>query len=124
MENYNKNTMKKSKAESNHTSNENDDYHDSANDISTYDAVIAMGGDGILSEILTGLRARNDYDVLMNTFKFGIVGCGTSNGLAASLLYADKVSVPFHFICMQNLHVIHLKLLFWINIFVLIITSL
>lgn len=62
-------------------------------DVSEYDAIIAMGGDGILAEILQGLRKRSDYDVLMRKINFGIIGCGTSNGLAASILHAKKVSL-------------------------------
>lgn len=60
-------------------------------DVSEYDAIIAMGGDGILSEILNGLQTRKDYETIVQKIKFGIVGCGTCNGLAASLLYAAKV---------------------------------
>ena len=61
-------------------------------DVSEYDGVIAMGGDGILAEILKGLKSRSDCDAIMDRIKFGIVGCGTSNGLAKTLLHAAKVS--------------------------------
>ena len=61
-------------------------------DIAEYDGIIAMGGDGILAEVLKGLKTRSDYDEVVRKLKFGIVGCGTSNGLAASVLYAAKVS--------------------------------
>lgn len=44
--------------------------------LTEYDGIIALGGDGLLSEILQGLRIRKDYDDLMNKMKFGIVGCG------------------------------------------------
>jgi len=59
-------------------------------DIANYDAIIALGGDGILSELLQGLRTRDDYEATLQRIKFGIVGCGTCNGLAASLLHASK----------------------------------
>ena len=61
-------------------------------DIAEYDGIVAMGGDGILAEVLKGLKTRSDYDEVVRKLKFGIVGCGTSNGLAASVLYAAKVS--------------------------------
>ncbi|EED95075.1 sphingosine kinase [Thalassiosira pseudonana CCMP1335] len=50
-------------------------------------AIIAMGGDGILFEIMQGVHSRLDEKELMQKLKFGIVGCGTSNGLAKSLLH-------------------------------------
>jgi len=61
-------------------------------DIAEYDGIVALGGDGILAEVLQGLQTRSDYDEVVRKLKFGIVGCGTSNGLAASVLYAAKVS--------------------------------
>ena len=61
-------------------------------DISAYDGIIVLGGDGTLFEILQGLRSRKkDRNDLMKRLKLGIVGCGRYNGLASSLLYASKV---------------------------------
>ncbi len=62
---------------------------DESKDISSYHAIIAMGGDGILYEIMQGIRSRppHDQERLMSSIKFGIVGCGTSNGLAKSILH-------------------------------------
>jgi len=56
-------------------------------DVAEYDGVVAMGGDGILYEMLQTLWERVDAECLMGRMKFGIVGCGTSNGLVASLLH-------------------------------------
>ena len=56
-------------------------------DIAEYDAVVAMGGDGILFEILQGIRARPDGEALMAALTFGLVPCGTYNGLAKSLAH-------------------------------------
>jgi Diacylglycerol kinase catalytic domain len=56
-----------------------------------YDAVVLLGGDGILHEVLNGLRERSDSGRLlqhMQHIPIGIVGCGTSNGLATSLTHA------------------------------------
>lgn len=59
-------------------------------DISSYDAIIAVGGDGILSEIINGIEERSDSHSIFGQKKFGIVGAGTSNGLAKSLLHASN----------------------------------
>lgn len=61
-------------------------------DISEYNAVIAMGGDGIMFEIMQGIHDREDEKDILNNLKFGIVGCGTSNGLAKSILHWSGVS--------------------------------
>ena len=74
-----------------------DDTHDS-DDVSTYNAIISVGGDGILSEIMNGLRSRDDFDTIMKQLKFGIVGCGTGNGLAASLLHKANVSISWGYV--------------------------
>ena len=58
------------------------------NDISTYDAIIAMGGDGILFELFQGIHSRSsDERTILSTMKFGIIPCGTYNGLVKSLLH-------------------------------------
>mmetsp|Transcript_18581 Transcript_18581/g.40242 ORF Transcript_18581/g.40242 Transcript_18581/m.40242 type:complete len:716 (-) Transcript_18581:49-2196(-) len=56
-------------------------------DISEYDALIAMGGDGILWEMLQGIMSRSDGQEVLQKVAIGIVGCGTSNGLAKSILH-------------------------------------
>jgi len=60
-------------------------------DISQYEGIILLGGDGILFEVLQALKHRSDWTCLIRKLKFGIIGCGTCNGLAASLLHARKV---------------------------------
>ena len=60
---------------------------DGDDDISTYNGLIAMGGDGILWEMLQGLRSRSDAKEVLQKLAIGIVGCGTSNGLAKSILH-------------------------------------
>ena len=57
-------------------------------DVKEYHTIIAMGGDGILSEIVHGIQKRGDFETIIDRLNFGIVGCGTSNGLAASINYA------------------------------------
>lgn len=65
-------------------------------DISEYDGIVVLGGDGTVFEVLQGIRSRKkDRNDLMKRLKFGIVGCGRYNGLSSSLLYASKVKYPF-----------------------------
>ena len=65
---------------------DSNDYTDSElRDISEYDSIIAMGGDGILFEIFQGIHARSDEEQILSKLKFGIVPCGTCNGLARSI---------------------------------------
>ena len=56
-------------------------------DISHYNAILAMGGDGILFEILQGIHARSDEAAIFSSVKFAILPCGTYNGLATSILH-------------------------------------
>jgi len=87
----NSNSNSNSNNNNNNNSNnggDDDDDDDDDDDISTYDGLIAMGGDGILWEMLQGIRSRPDAARLLRTVPLGIVGCGTSNGLAKSLLHA------------------------------------
>ena len=58
---------------------------DGTRDLSDYDGVVALGGDGILYEILQGVRARSDSSSVLSRMTFGVVPCGTFNGLARSL---------------------------------------
>lgn len=54
-------------------------------DISSYDGIVIMGGDGLISEIVNGIMDRNDADLVLRKAKIGVIGCGTANGLVASL---------------------------------------
>lgn len=60
-------------------------------DIERYDGVICMSGDGLIHEILQGIRNRPDANHVLKTLKLGVIGCGTSNGLAKSILHESKV---------------------------------
>jgi hypothetical protein len=60
-------------------------------DLSEYDGIVAIGGDGIIHEIMQGIYGRSDCQELLKKFKLGHVGAGTSNGLAMSLAHASKV---------------------------------
>jgi hypothetical protein len=58
-------------------------------DISQYDGVIAIGGDGIVHEIFQGLSSRSDFKEICHKLKLGVIGAGTGNGLAKSLAHSS-----------------------------------
>ena len=68
-------------------------------DLKDYRAVIAIGGDGLLAEVLQGMKNRKDYSDILKSVTFGIIGGGTSNGLAASILYKNSVCEHIYLIC-------------------------
>ena len=83
-------------------------------DISKYTAIVTVGGDGIIHEVLQGIRARPDANQQLRKLKLGIIGTGTSNGLAMSLAHASKVRVlPLvsYFVFAQN-YVLTLSFIF------------
>jgi sphingosine kinase len=59
-------------------------------DVSEYDGLILMGGDGVIHEALNGIMARADSAAVLQKLKVGVVGCGTSNGFATSLMLESK----------------------------------
>lgn len=59
-------------------------------DVSEYDGIVAVGGDGIIHEMFQGIRTRADCDKILSKLKLGVIGSGTSNGLAKSLTHASK----------------------------------
>ena len=62
-----------------------------SDDLSEFDGIVAIGGDGIVHEILQGIRARPDAKDLLKRLKLGVIGTGTANGLAMSIAFASKV---------------------------------
>ena len=57
---------------------------DGIGDISKYDGLVAIGGDGSVYEIMQGIKKRHDCDALLKILKLGHIGAGTSNGLSSS----------------------------------------
>ncbi len=53
-----------------------------------YGGIIGVGGDGIVAEIVTGLK-RNNYHPDASQVPIGHIPCGSGNGLAMSLLYLN-----------------------------------
>ncbi|XP_061367676.1 sphingosine kinase 1-like isoform X2 [Gastrolobium bilobum] len=60
-------------------------------DISKYDGIVCVSGDGILVEVVNGLLQREDWDTAIK-MPLGVVPAGTGNGMAKSLL--DSVGDP------------------------------
>lgn len=59
-------------------------------DVSEYTGLILMGGDGVIHEALNGIMARPDSAVVLQKLVVGVIGCGTSNGFATSLMLESK----------------------------------
>lgn len=60
-------------------------------DLSKYDGIICVSGDGILVEVVNGLLEREDWNTAIK-IPLGVVPAGTGNGMAKSLL--DSVGHP------------------------------
>ncbi|KAK2977125.1 hypothetical protein RJ640_017649 [Escallonia rubra] len=60
-------------------------------DLSKFDGIICVSGDGILVEVINGLLERDDWKTAIRT-PLGVVPAGTSNGMVKSLL--DSVGDP------------------------------
>ena len=68
-----------------------------------YDAVITVGGDGVLYEAVNALMARADADVAAARLALGVLPAGSGNGVATSLLRAageplDALSMAFQLV--------------------------
>ncbi|XP_077413020.1 sphingosine kinase 1-like isoform X2 [Vanacampus margaritifer] len=53
-------------------------------DLSQWDALVIMSGDGLLFEVINGLMERDDWQEAIQT-PLGILPCGSGNALAASV---------------------------------------
>ncbi|XP_043698033.1 sphingosine kinase 1-like [Telopea speciosissima] len=60
-------------------------------DLSKYDGIVCVSGDGILVEVVNGLLQRADWEVARK-MPLGMIPAGTGNGMAKSLL--DSVGDP------------------------------
>ncbi|KAK9051745.1 hypothetical protein SSX86_028373 [Deinandra increscens subsp. villosa] len=60
-------------------------------DLTKYDGIICVSGDGILVEVVNGLLERQDWAAALKT-PLGIIPAGTGNGMIKSLL--DSVGEP------------------------------
>nr|GLL24061.1 sphingosine kinase 1 isoform X1 [Ipomoea trifida] len=60
-------------------------------DLSKYDGVVCVSGDGILVEVVNGLLEREDWKTAIK-ISLGVIPAGTGNGMVKSLL--DSVGEP------------------------------
>ncbi|KAG9149691.1 hypothetical protein Leryth_012414 [Lithospermum erythrorhizon] len=60
-------------------------------DLSKYDGIVCVSGDGVLVEVVNGLLEREDWATAIRT-PLGLVPAGTGNGMVKSLL--DSVGEP------------------------------
>ncbi|KAF7803540.1 sphingosine kinase 1-like isoform X1 [Senna tora] len=60
-------------------------------DVSQYDGIVCVSGDGILVEVVNGILEREDWETAIKT-PLGVIPAGTGNGMAKSLL--DSVGNP------------------------------
>lgn len=59
-----------------------------ANDLTNYDAIISVGGDGVFHEIINGALTRSDWSEIIK-IPFGLLPAGSGNGLSASFGFSD-----------------------------------
>ena len=84
------------------SSGDDDNEDTEEKDISNYTAIVTVGGDGIIHEVLQGIRSRPDAKQLLKQLKLGVIGTGTANGFAMSLAHASKVRVSLSFCLMSG----------------------
>lgn len=61
-----------------------------ATNLATYRAVVAVGGDGMLAEVVDGVKLRSDSADVFRSLPLGIVCAGSGNGLCKSILAESK----------------------------------
>lgn len=57
-----------------------------AEELEALDAIVCVGGDGILHEVIQGLRGRADGMHLLRTLHLAVIKAGSGNGLATAML--------------------------------------
>lgn len=58
-------------------------------DVYQYRAIVVMGGDGIIFEVVNGLFERPDWRSAVREVPVGVIPCGSGNGLAKSVAVDD-----------------------------------
>ncbi|KAJ9054482.1 hypothetical protein DSO57_1013972 [Entomophthora muscae] len=59
-----------------------------APNLSLYDAIVSVGGDGVLHEVVNGSLTREDWKEVIKV-PFGILPAGSANGVAVTLGFSD-----------------------------------
>lgn len=58
--------------------------------IHQWNAILSIGGDGIVFEVINGIFERPDWADVLQNLPLGIIPCGSGNGLAKSIAYAKQ----------------------------------
>uniref|UniRef100_A0A1I7WRJ4 DAGKc domain-containing protein n=1 Tax=Heterorhabditis bacteriophora TaxID=37862 RepID=A0A1I7WRJ4_HETBA len=58
-------------------------------DLTKFNGILILSGDGLIYEVLNGLRGRCDSNIILPSLPIGIVPSGSGNGLLSSL-FANK----------------------------------
>ncbi|XP_024940800.1 sphingosine kinase 2 isoform X3 [Cephus cinctus] len=59
-------------------------------DIYQWCGILAVGGDGILFEVINGIFERPDWEKAVKELPLGVIPCGSGNGLAKSIAHAKQ----------------------------------
>uniref|UniRef100_A0A7R9UEW9 DAGKc domain-containing protein n=1 Tax=Pinguiococcus pyrenoidosus TaxID=172671 RepID=A0A7R9UEW9_9STRA len=62
-------------------------------DLVQFDAIVTIGGDGTLSEVVNGIGARSEASMIFESVPLGVIRGGSGNGVAVSLLKAAEESL-------------------------------
>lgn len=63
--------------------------------LSQYQGLVVIGGDGLVHEVVNGLMFRKDWRVISQELPIGLIPAGTSNAVARSLGISDPVYATF-----------------------------
>uniref|UniRef100_A0A1B6MNW0 sphingosine kinase n=1 Tax=Graphocephala atropunctata TaxID=36148 RepID=A0A1B6MNW0_9HEMI len=68
--------------------------------------LVAMGGDGILFEVINGLMERTDWETAFQRVKLGVIPCGSGNGLAKAISHQYNEPHDYNPILVSALNVV------------------
>ncbi|KAG8274128.1 Sphingosine kinase 1 [Homalodisca vitripennis] len=68
--------------------------------------IVAMGGDGILFEVINGLMERTDWETAFQRIKLGVIPCGSGNGLAKAISHQYNEPHDYNPILVSTLNVV------------------
>lgn len=55
-----------------------------------------FSGDGILFEVINGIFERPDWETVISEISFGIIPCGSGNGLAKSIAHSLRFVIKIY----------------------------
>ncbi|XP_049862628.1 sphingosine kinase 2-like isoform X1 [Schistocerca gregaria] len=78
-------------------------------DIYQWRAIVVVGGDGILFEVINGLFERPDWQQAFKEIGIGIIPCGSGNGLAKTIAYIHEEPFDQNPVLISTLNIIKAK---------------